>query len=556
VPIKPYVTDPHSPIETFLSQAQEPHRLNPLTPRHESDNAPSWREALTLNTSLNSITGAALTDSIPYAINRHHTPDDTDPGWDVRKYATSEFLNSHLFLVDDFMDGTVDDFPNEQRFLNWVGRKRQDAEAREQLGQASLGKQIITALPGQMIDGAVGGAALKLLGLSGKAATVGNWARTGGFGARVGKSAGIAATLNLAQEETLRVLNPDRNVEEDTAAYWALGMGAAFGTAVPVMVRGATKSGEMIRTARIRRLQTEVADTLASPVVADVTAQAAADAATLRASLRTDQTPILQPIVAIDGPPARAMGASEPLYRGDADAAGSDASRHYTILDTPETRPLMDELRAKHGDDVAFHRHPMQDQYDWAQRLKEMEATLTKSQPADLGRVTGAVVDVLARGIPLSGAEAPAARAMRSPSLWAREAARLYMDVAHATQESANNPLTHTNNPSAESLRWNLDAARDTAHLAMEDALREGLKSGPIVYVKSDGTVITIKNRVFGRAQFSNAITDHLRMADESAREDAPEPIRRAAEAFRTYYQRLGLEAKDAGFLAAPPVAQ
>jgi|GEM_PF-6737478 len=551
MPIKTYLTDPHSPIETFLEQANQPHRLNPLTPEQPADTAPSWREALTLNTSLNSITGAALTDSLPYLINRHDTPDDTDPAWDVKKYTTPDFLNSHPFLVEDFMDGTVDDFPNEQRFLNWVSRKRQDAEAREQLGQASLGKQIITALPGQIIDGAIGGAALKMFGLAGKAATVGNWARAGGFGVRVAKSAGVAAGLNLAQEESLRILSPDRNVEEDEAAYWAMGMGAAFGTAVPVMVRGLTKSGEMVGTARIRRLQGDVAQTLASPRVENVTAQAAADAATLRSSLSTmvDTT-----TADIDGPPTHAMGASEPMFRGDADAAGSDQSRHYTVLDTPETRPLMDELRAKHGEDVVFHRHPMQDDYDWAQRLTEMEATLAKSQPEDLGRVTGLVIGVLERGLPVSGLEAPGPRAMRSPSLWARDAARLYMDMPHATQESADNPITHRNDPSAESLRWNLDATRDQAHLAMEDALREGLKSGPIVYVASDGTVMTIKNRMLGRRDFNRAVTDYLRMADESARgrgraENAPDSIRRAAEAFRKYYQRLGLEAKDAGFL-------
>lgn len=235
-----------------------------------------------------SITGSFLTDFVPYwtKITSGQIPGEVDPAFDpFKEYANPEWLNAHPYMIDSFLEGDVYDIPNRQRFEWFMARQKNDYDIRQRLGSAGLAKSITAAIPGQIIDGLVGGLALRGLGLAGKAAQAGEWLKAGGFAAQTGKAALMGGALNVAQEEALRALNPTRHVDEGQAALWALGLGAAFGSGAHMLASGKTRMGKWLDPVRAKIVSQRIAEDLSDPKFHGLDDVAAADAEMLKSEL-------------------------------------------------------------------------------------------------------------------------------------------------------------------------------------------------------------------------------------------------------------------------------
>lgn len=713
-----------------------------------------------------SLVGATLTDAIPYAVHRYMAGSEVDPSWDVRSLATDEYLSQHPWMMPYFENGVADEFPNRARFDVFAERQQQDYLNRQIMGEQGWAAGMLYGLPAITLDSiatlglgeAVG--AGRLIGSAGRAINSGTTA------ARAAKGAVAGATLNLAQEQSVRLANPYRNVPENEAAAWAVGMGLAFGSMLPVIGAG-TKSaagriGEAVSERRLRRAQKQTAEAMAAPELAGLEHAGAAEAEALKGvaeeldqtlqakakitppeptdlvgSARSVQTradiearlvemhkaspessaaadmmdgytqdgmgssydwsgvfykklppeieqlarenPEIRPYLSVtdsdpgrargwdtfsadetrwltyikevaggelrrakewaytsqdpaarfmaalhdklpergdktpkiavnpsDLPPGttfrihgeqfevvpdadgfgatlrdggdypevpswamdqlavdkgsvrlntgdiRAMGAADPTIGEGIDAAGNDTRRVFTILDTPETRPQIDALKAKYGDQVEFLRHPQQDHYDRLQLLKELEKTLADTQPADFGKVKNAVAKVLDANtlVPVNALKAPGPVVMRSPVATSRRLARALMDFAWPTQESADSPLTHAPVPPAEALKWQHEARAHRAVLDFHAAYKEAGRT-PTPYQMGDGSTILIRK---GRERdFSRAVWDFMVRENNRARGgeafDHPPALKKAADALNEFYRYMGAEARDAGVL-------
>lgn len=538
MPIKPYDLDGLSPLDRFaLTVERAENRPDPLeTPSSPAPESPGYAQSTILSFKLNSIIGNAATDAIPYHLTKWTIPSEQDSQWDVLKYATSEWLNDHPWMIDSFLDGTADDFPNEERFRFFEQRQHRDWADRETLGRAGLGKQLSTSLIAQIPDIVSGGAILRGVDLAGRAAAFAEWTHEGSLGARVLKSAVTRGGLNLAQEEALHALNPNRHVDEGQAALWATGMGLAFGGAVPVLMAGKGKVGGIVSTARIERMQKNVAESLASPKIAEMLEQVKSDKQALQELL--------------DAPEA----ATGSVHSTDFDAVGADTSRSITVLRHADTLGLIEKVKAKYGDRIEIHDHPMQAYADWSDALAKSDAGLNDKRPADLGPIAGRMAKILSRGIPATLLEVPGQKMMNAPSSVARKAGRLLFDFAWPTQETIDRPVTNLNRTPAEGLLWQMEAARDRALIAIDDELRAGVKEGPINYRMAGGEEVSITSRMFGRRKFFRAVTDHLWQLEEARRgvretPKAPPAVEKAAQAVIEYARHMGGEALDAGLL-------
>jgi len=739
MPIKPFnpvgltaVDRFHAAIET-AEQGDNP--LAAVSPVMAEN--PGLLSGLVAATVTTSITGALAGDTLPYLLTRATVPDDRDPDFDVSKIVTDEWLAEHPFMADSLRSGVLDDVPNQERFDLFTWRQRRDSEMREALGGHGLFTQFAFTLPGQALDFAL----LRGLGVAPKLAAIGEAARGASLGRRVVAGAALGAAANLAQEGALFGLNPNRNVDEETAMMWSVGMGAAFGGGVAGIAGGTNKLGGMLSSRRLDRMGREVAEALKAPKSIDLRSQVADDAAELRrildepdpvtsATVADSSLPVLPldkridldaasvpaPVViqkwgdgswikidaggrpqnpvtgeaitvqvfrgsgrddprapyaeGADGPVLgdglyyaaeregaeiygpnveetsvtlrnplvitndaqlkKALGGSIPSVnekmvqalralreqlqsgphdgvivsvpkashsdvdiadnsakklrnlfghsqvfvgnkaktkavdkavsgqvfdsRIDLDAAGSESVRQVMFLRTPETADLIDAVRAKHGHRIEIVEHPQQGDIEFVLELERLDASLKDTQPANLGTVGNAVVGVMSSGVPLHGLDIPGPVAARAPSSLARRAARLWFDFSRPTQETLDNPATVNNRTPAEALKWNFDAARDSALTDVDDALRGGLKGGGFVYRMASGETVQASNRFAGRRVFMRAVVDHLRQLDELKRghratAEAPEAVRKAAAAVRGYARRMGTEALGVNLL-------
>ena len=219
----------------------------------------------------------------------------------------------------------------------------------------------------------------------------------------------------------------------------------------------------------------------------------------------------------------QAMGAASPeISTGDPslDAAGADPTRHFTILDTPDTRAQIDEIKALRPDAI-FHEHPMQGYHDYVD-------SLTKLQPIDLGPVGNKLAAVM-------GLFSPGKSVAQTVSLRARQAARLIFDYSRPTEEAGVSPLTFKSEIPAEGIRdiflgWHDDAAR-----GLHDLYVKGEVEG-------------------GRTTFGSAVTAYMRATNDLKRNpgiepEAPASVKAAAKVMADYRLKMGKELQDVGLL-------
>ena len=731
-----------------------------------------------------SVVGGLLMDAGPYLFQKHLAGGEIDPKWNVQDVATDEWMQDHPWMMPYFENGVADTFPNRARFDAFTERQKQDYLNRQIAGGHGLVEGFIYGTPAMALDFIAGGMIARGIGLGGAMTAASKSVQTGSVGARMVKGAVSGAALNLAQQQAVRAVNPDRNLPENEAAAMALGMGVAFGSMIPLLGHGKTyamdRVGEAASTRRIRRMQKQAAEAMKMPEVVEMENAGKADAEALKSvaaeldatmqavekitppdptlvssarsvsglsniedrlvelfksdpesSLQQDMMDgysqdgidsaaqwggtfkgklpseirdVLQqypgvrrfikvtddaskadgwdsymtlghdrwvayaielaggesrlalewarksndpearflaalhdnapmhdakvPQIAVataDLPPGttfsihgerftvqdgelgptirdgdaypevpawsveklpidkgsvklgsspevvgraatevppgdivdpdniRAMGAADRSIGDNIDAAGTDTRRSFTILDTPETRPQIDALKAKYGDQVEFLRHPQQDEFDRMMLLKELDKDLKTAQPADLGAIRGKLAKALGSGVPLGTLAAPGPKWMRSPSVVSRKVARTLLDFAWPTQESADHPISHVNNPPAEGLKWQHVAEAEKSVRGFHQAMVDGLKAGPIEYTMGNGEKMILTSRLTAGPDFSRAVWDFMVRENARARGgeafDHPPAIKRAADALNDYYKYMGKEGTDSGVL-------
>lgn len=274
-----------NPNQRFMAAVMaNARRPEPLA---DSLEEPSFKQAMVDSFTRDSLVGSFLTDFVPYHLGQKDLPAEIDPAFDpYKQYGNPEWLNANPHMLDAFLDGDVADIPNQQRFDWFAARMKQDYDIRQRLAAAGTTRNILATIPGQIIDGMVGGLALRGLGLAGKAAQAGEWLKAGGTAAKFGKSAMLGASLNLAQEEALRALNPSRHVDEGQAALWAVGLGAAFGSGAHFIASGKNKLGKWMDPIRAKILSQQIASELSDPKFHGLDDVAAADEAMLRSEVK------------------------------------------------------------------------------------------------------------------------------------------------------------------------------------------------------------------------------------------------------------------------------
>lgn len=436
-----------------------------------------------------------------------------DPNFNPYDLLDDDFKDQHPYLQEHFASGAVLDLPNEEAFWHWANRVKADYEDREKMAEYGLATNIIAGIPAIAIDTLTAGAALRAFGLGNTATQLADWTRRGSFLSRTGKMGVTAGALNLAQEELLRLNNPDRNVDETEAAAMAFGMGLAFGSAVPAFVKA--KQGVSLRMSerQIARIQSDTVDYFALPQ--------ARDAEELIQMSRESLQKMLD--------------------------EGGDPPASISAVITDETRPLIDALAEKYPG-VEIVQHPDQANVDWLVQLRRVEKMSKDALPADgTNKLTTEYAKLLSMF-------APGARVRGSLSSLARRASRTLWDDTTLTRESLEAPVSNVANSPAEALRWNLDAKMLEMRIGLERHLNDALASrgARIEYSFADGRTMS-----FGRKDidaYGRAVTDYRRRVDTARRlgrelPDAPEAVRAAASDVDKYFKFMGEEAISARFL-------
>lgn len=475
-----------------------------------------------------SIVGSAITDAIPYQLGKTALDSEIDPEFDVLKFIDEDYLSANPHLIDPLTSGDLFDIPNRERFIWYSARAKEDYDIRQRLGTESLGGSIVTALPGQIVDSLVGGLALRGLGLAGKAAQAGEWLKSGSFAARTGKMAFLGSSLNLAQEEALRALNPSRHVDEGQAALWALGLGAAFGSGAHMLASGKTKLGRWLDPVRAKLISQQIAADLSDPKFHGIDEQAAADAEMLRGELNS---------------PGLSVGAATPagtkLREGEI--------KRFTVLRTPLTEQYIKAVEDHYKGNVEWAEHPQQYAADAQEVLRKLDEEMKKLVPADLGGVRNAVVKTF-------GAVTPARKLYDpnlNPSAFSRLVSRVLFDFTTQTQEGFDNPLSGQTFVPAEGLRMVYNGWASEARIGLDEAFREAWQA-KATHRMLDGRDVTIGR--LSKKDFAEAVQEHVYAVDEAARGHKPAPeahasIMQAAAIVTEYYRKIGMDGKASGYL-------
>lgn len=534
--------------------------FDPINPGTEVSTAPKpqWVQADGVAGALydgfrtSSFFGGFIGDTLPYYAVRATIPGDKDEDFNPLDVATPEYLASHPWMQKAHDSGSLDDIPNRERFDWYEARQREDFAVRERFGQLPLMAQIAASIPAQITDAMMGGAIAKSLGAGGLLAKAEEAVRTGSTLARIGKGAAITSTLNLGQEEAMRLLNLNRNVDEVEAAKMSIGMGAVFGTAAPLLAKSYRGVRERIDAGSLKNLQRDVSDALSAPASGDFKAEIQANVDALKAAtnevggLTTEQVADINPNDRFAPPIGATDGMTIDPSRGP---------RQMTVLRTKETIPYIEELRKKHGTNIEFQEHPLQQYADWYGTMEVLDETLRAAKPADIGRAKGAIQGVLRSGPPLSLLETPGPVLERAPSGLSRIAARLFFDHTVPTREVADDPIRNASTPSAEALKWNYDQWHADLHLKLQDILKEATKKEKIVHTLSDGREMSFKDR----DSFRRAVLDELWTREQESRghsgvwqtdRKVHPAVANAVEEVRKYNDKMGREMVRLGLLS------
>jgi hypothetical protein len=506
-----------------ISPMAETPELRPML-EGEVIERPGFVEAMRLTFEDWSVTGAAAVHFRDRATRTLQRNEEFNP----YDYIVDSDYYMYPWLYDVVEAGMLDDIANEEDFARFWNNQNQQYIRRQKLGQRGLAFNIAASLPSQIAEAAT--ASLLIPGLGG-AGSVGNYIHKMGTFGKIAVAGGVAAGLNAGQEALIQAI--DEDAESDvTPVLYAAGMGAVFGIGLGGL--GSTLKGgkRLLSDAAQHRLEKEIVENLHGPGRDGIISREADDVLKLNDLL-----------------------SREPLQPG----AQAIDTTSMAVLETPQTRTLIKQAKDKFGDSVEFHRSPFQDEFDFFDSLDKLDKAMKENAPADLGRIRGAAVRAVAKGIPVSTFEIPALRMANTPSGVARQAARTMMDIVWPTARMAeaggDELLTGTGKAPAEAILWGFRKRRDDLLIRMDHALREGTRGSVINYTMADGTPVVIAGRRFHRRRFYRAVTDHLRQLEEARRghrpqPTAPKPIADAAKEVIRYSREMGEDAVSSRMLS------
>ena len=460
------------------------------------------------------VSGFSL-DLAPYMLAGISAENNVDPNFNPYDLLDTDFANNYPFMVQHFESGRVLDLPNEDAFWRFTNRQEQDFTDRETMGRYGIGTNFIAAAPALAADTITAGMLLRAFGLGNSATQLTAWTQKGRLINRAGRTGAVAGALNLGQEELLRVLNPDRNVDEIEAAAMAFGMGFAFGGTVPAVVSFGRSASLGLATPTIRRIQSQTMEYFATP--------RARNAEELIASSRQELQDLLE---------------------------SNETPTSLTAVVSDETRPLINQLTKKYPD-LEVVAHPDQASVDWLSMLRRQEQFVDKALTASGNN------PVANRFAQVSSFWAPGGKLRASGNSLTRRAGRILFDDTTAIRESVVSPVTTRTTVPAEAVKWNYDQWRGEAYRGIERHMVEALqgRGKTIQYAYADGQTVTLSRK--NMSEFGRMVVDYTRRLDRTRRmgqpaPDAPAAVKSASDDMLNYLNRMGDEAHTVRFLDEP----
>ena len=435
--------------------------------------------------------------------------------------------------------GQFDDSDSLSDFEYDLATGRRYLDDLQTVGRAGAAKGALTAA-GAMIGDPVN---LIPLGPALKAAQAGTTL------ARVVKSAAIMGGANLAIEKAQNALQPASNEPGLSNEALAAVSGAAFGAGLGFIASPAFKGtvGGWLQTRKMAQLRGDLERVLAEPVVPPIdpaTVRTSADLAnvTLGQEIASGRA-FLERVLAEDPVPNRVVAA---LHRpGDENAS------------------LVDALRKKYADaGVPLHvaDHPGQPFYDLTSEVRSIldhPNINVPAAPADFAgysALDSAASALTTRYANFVASATPGGRLAESLLGRMQDVYRtLSGSATTVTRGAALDPLGAESPVAAENLKAVLEAGKESTVVGLRRLYTGARKSGTaMVY---DGRAIPAR---FGYGDFNKAVSDVLRRENAAAAgwpvtmpKDVPAPVRAGADLVRSYFTRMGEEAKRVGLLPA-----
>ena len=517
---------------TETSFANRPSPLAPFT----GEQAPGFLETAVLSFRTNSIVGqlgnAIDSFSDSFAVGRQ-----VDPKFNPYDMMTDDFLKEHPYMMDDFESGRVLDIPNRESFFYYLAKKQEDYRMRARAGQGGFVANMVGAI-------APDAGVYALTGLAGRATgvnpAVAQWLNTGNAATRIAKGAALGSVANVSNEGILEFINPDRNVDEAEAFRDAAVWGAAFGAAIPLggKLLGAGKESLMNTSWGVdlrRRIQTTAAK---SDALADLPKIVARESDQLDEMLK--ETPSGTKVIT-------------PLTSKTATAIGGDSTVSAKAYANGVKVEALKKRYTDAGYTLDIQPHPYQDFLDLTVSLNDLDANFKAVEPQGVvGKFAAGLNSIL-----------PGGKARAMPSAVARFLNHTLFDDAALLRGQADDPLNFKSNPSAESIKPQIEMLHVMAEADIGASFTKHFanKGKPITGTLSDGTQINAGSWT-GYGQFRQAVTDYRRQASELKRGarssitiDHP-AIREAAGHVDAYVKKMFDRLDQAKMLRGPRALQ
>lgn len=528
----------YRPVSEFDALRQRsiygPDRADPITVQQQAD--PGFFETAFNSFATNSIVGTLgqrIGDSI------FGPGGDRDEDFNPYDFFTEDFLNEHPFMFEDFESGRVLDIPNRESFFYYTARKQEDYERRQRAGQGGFVANIAGAVgPDAGLFAVTGGGAVRgVAPFKSVSSNVAQWLSTGNAATRIAKGAALGTVADVSNEGVLEFINPDRNVGPEAfreAAVW----GAAIGAFIPLGGKLYGAAAERLVDTRWgrdlqKRVQMSIAKSDAIAQMPDIVARQADELDALLAETPTGT----KVITILSGETADGTGAGSKV---------SEQARANGV----KVEALKQKYAAA-GHTLDVQPHPYQDYLNLTIDLDDLDATYRAVKPEGVvGRFAAALNSIL-----------PGGKARAMPSSVARFLTHTLFDDASLLAGNVADPLNFKNNPSAESLKPQIQMLHVMADEQIGGAFNRHFAAkgaAPITATLSDGTRVTAGRRM-GFRKFRLMVTDLIRQENEmkrGARQSLsfePTPaVREAADAVRHYSAQMLDRLDQAKLLQGP----
>ena len=524
---------------------------------------------------MDSVIGSLAFKTLPDAVAGYMSTDE--PGFDPYKAAGSQYKGgtdayfaAKPWMLKPFTDGTMDHVASQSHMEALDSMAERDYRRHQMMDNASWYVKYPSMIAAQAPDMILGGIAGRAVGLAPYLGELAQWAGKGSLLQKAAKGAAVGAGFNTVYDQTIAAVDPLRpmfqpdDLKNDVLAGVAIG-----GVAIPAITHAfgyvGGEVGKGMSAARDKYVRAKAAEDIIKPE-----AKLASDAV-------KEQADELRKMVAKvdEATAANAAGAS----RANAVPGGvlhdttsllsehvsGDGLVHKWIINSPETRPLIDRLKEAFGSQIEFHPHPEQKIYDAKLAAEDILSIDPASMPSKLGVLAAAAEKFFS--LPFSAAKITQNPLAKHASLLMHDL--LDLSAKPAWMADALDP--NVRNAPAEMLRWGLDGHHKQAQAALGKIFGEAERAGGFTWKAADGRVLDFKSATKDRAVFDAAMRDAIDRVNAVARGETgphtqlvkgegqyqtptplmemPEHLRSAIEAYKKFTDVIHEKGVQAGLL-------